>query len=264
MQKTTAQTERFIIRITDTSLSFARRGEGQRDIDYEPYELKIGMSVPTNLREAFRTSRLLQSASGRVTVTLGTPPLLVPIDDYDESRIREQYKYVFPDTEGVLLRATVLPATKTMAVCPMSKDLGVVLSDHFDEVITEPVMARLWDFFIRRDESLTNRKIYVYFHESKLEIFSFTRRRFAFANTFQASETADALYYILGAWQQTGCNAEKDFLVVCGDVPEGEALTKELRQYIGHVHRFDPRQEFVQAPFTSVEKMPLDMMMQFV
>ncbi len=264
MQKKISPNIQFSIRITDSSLSFACRKDGSREIEYEPYDMKISMSPAANLRDAFKNCPILDEAGDRVIVSLGSPLLLIPIDDYDKTQINDQYKYVYPDTEGVLLRSTVLPSPKTIAVFSMSKDLNVVLSDHFEEVVVEPVMARMWDFLLRRDEAVNNRKVYVYFREDKVEISSFSRRRFAFANTFKAKTAGDALYFILGAWKQTGANAEKDILVVCGKTPERDAIMKELQQYIRRVHFLDPCKEFDNAPCTRNEDMPLDLMMQYI
>ncbi|MCD8282262.1 MAG: DUF3822 family protein, partial [Prevotella sp.] len=192
------------------------------------------------------------------------PLLLIPIDDYDAPRAREQYKYVYPDAERMLLRSAVLPSPKTIALFAMSKDLNVVLSDHFEEPVIEPLQARLWDYFLRRDESINNKKMYVYFHEGQVDISSFARRRFAFANTFNADTTDDAVYFILGAWKQINADAQNDLLFVAGRPAEKKALIDRLGQYVRRVRYIEAAKEFAGAPVTKAENMPFDMMMYFV
>ncbi len=263
MDKTMPPTDRFIVRITDSTLSFAKRRNGSWDVDFEPYEMKVGMSAATNLREAFHTSRLPGEASGDVTVMLDTPVLLVPVDDYSEGEMAVQYKYAFPDAEGFVLRSAVLPSPKTVAVTALNKDLGVVLGDHFEHARIEPLMARTWDYLLRRDEAFGNKKLHVYFHDGKLEVCSFAHRRFVMANTFAAGTRSDALYYILGAWRHINARAETDSLVISGDVPEREALSRELQQFVRKVEFFEPSADFA-AESILRSGMPLDMMMQFV
>ncbi|MCD8305307.1 MAG: DUF3822 family protein [Prevotella sp.] len=263
MDKTTSPAGRFIVRITDSTLAFALRRDGARDVDYEPYAAKAGMSVAANLREAFHSSRLLGEAKDNVTVMLDAPLLLVPIDDYSEGAMEAQYRLAFPEAEGFVLRAAVLPSPKTVAVFAMDKDLCTVLGDHFEHAEIEPVMARTWDYLLRGEEAFAGKKLHVYFHDGKIEICSFSHRRFVFANTFAAGTASDAAYFILGAWRQINANAETDSLIVSGDMPERGALLKELRRFVRQVSVFSPADGFADEGVLR-SGMPLDMMMQFV
>ncbi len=256
-------TQSLILRITDNSLSFAQSRDSGKVVNYELYDIKLGISLETNLREAFQRSPLLRKAKGSVVVTTDAPVLLVPIDDYGE-QVKEQYKYAYPNVDNVVLFSTMLPLLKAVAVFAISKDLGVVLTDHFDDVHIEPLMLRLWDYLMHRDESRESKTMYVYFHESKMEICSFFHRRFVFANTFSAASAQDAVYFILGAWQQINAKGEKDNLVLCGNIPEQEATTQELQQYIRNIACIDAAQEIDKALTEQAESMPLDLMLQFV
>ncbi len=262
----------FVIRITDTTLSFAGRAGGEWKILYEPYYVKMDRSAAANLREAFLTSPLLKSAPRKAVVAVSSPVLLIPLDDYEKDRAGELYEYAYPETEGARLYTSVLPYTKTAAVFPMNRDLGVVLSDHFDEISVEPLMSRLWDFFPSCREEGRGRKMYVYFHEDKMEITAFHRRRFLFSNTFTSGltddtvddTTNDTLYYILGAWQQTGFSPGEDSLVLCGDLPWGETLAARIRKFVPDVTWLDREKEFGAAVAAQTEGMPLDMVVRLV
>ncbi len=257
-------TPKFIIRTTDASIAFALLDEGEKGVEYKLYDTNRGMSIAANLREAFLSEPLLKRENGRIVVTVDAPVLLIPIDDYDENQAEEQYKYAFPDTENVVVYGTELPALKTIATFAVNKDLVVVLSDHFTELHFEPIMAHLWDFLMRRNEASPTKKMYLYFHEGKMEVCSFLRRRFTFANTFKAESEKDITYFTLGAWQQINAKGDKDELIMCGRIPQKDVLSKELGQYIERISCIDPATEFDKALFSKAENMPLDLMMQFL
>ncbi len=263
-QTTTPATRQLIIRIADDSLAFAIKDPLSQEIEYEMYDMKRGMSTAANLREAFRTAQILRRAGMSVTATVDAPTLLIPIDDFDESEAREQYMYIYPNTGKRLICTSVLPAFKTVAVFAVSKDLNTVLTDHFDTVRIEPVMARMWDFLLQRSGNDTNKKLYAYFHGTHMDLCSFTHRRFAFANTFDVKDINDALYFLLGTWKQIGADGTKDDLFMMGKVANREAITDDARQFLRRVYYINPAADFNRAVFAQVEGMPFDMMMQFV
>lgn len=278
-QTTTPATLQLVIRIADDSLAFALRDSGSRNISYELYDMKVGISTAANLREALaspspdrsrqRASYLLDMARGSgadmtVTAIIGSPTLLIPIDDYDESEAREQYAYVYPGSGKKLICASVLPSFKTVAVFAVSKDLNTVLSDNFGSVRLEPIMARMWEFLLQRSGNDNNKKLYAYFHGTQMELCSFARRRFAFANSFSVTDINDALYFLLGTWKQIGADGNRDDLFLTGKIPDRDALTNDARRFLRRVYYINPVADFNRAAFTQVENMPFDMMLQFV
>ncbi len=258
-----ASTQQFIIRTTDHSLAFALHRDGDV-IDYEEYDFKRSMSLATNLREAFHTSDLLRGAGKEIVVTTDNPVLLVPIEEYDEKQMMEQYTYVYPAAKNIILRSAMLPSLKTMVVFAIDKDLVVVLSDHFETIHIEPIMARLWNFFLRRKENALAKAMYVYFYDNKFFISSFHNKRFVFANVFHADNAQDAAYYILGSWQQINGKGNRDELIVCGVVPYREEFISTIQHFVSRITTFSPADEFHSAIYRQLEKLPLDLMMQFV
>ncbi len=262
-QTTNPTTQQFVIRIADNSLSFALREEGSQDIRYEIYDTRKGISIAANLREAFDKSPLLGMAGRKITVIVDSPVMLTPIDEYEPGNAKEQNNYIFPGHEKQLLAACVLPSFKNTAVFAIDKDLGTVLSDHFEKVRIEPLMARVWEYLLQRNSGSNNKKVYAYFHENKMEVCSFTHNRFTFANSFDAKDRHDALYFLLGVWKQIGCNGMNDDLFLAGRITEREALTDDARQFLRRVYYINPVADFNRAAFTQVVNMPLDMMLQF-
>lgn len=257
-------TQQLFIRISKNSLSFARYCGEEEGICYEPYELKTGISMAANLREAFKTSNLLLKAPLKATVILDSPTMLVPLEDFQAEEMEEQYRMVFPACEGQTLEMSVVPALKNMAVFSINKDLKNVLNDHFEELRIKPLMSAVWEYLLRRSYGCNNKKLYAYFHDGQMELFSFNRTHFAFANTFEADSPENALYFILGVWKQIGCQAKIDDLFICGKPAQKEKLNEELKQFLGRIFYINPSADFNRAPATQILNFPLDLMLHFV
>lgn len=262
-QNPMATTKQFIIRITDTALSFAMRGNDGTPVAYEPYEMKRSMSVEANLREAFRDVGMLRRADRRVTALVDSPVLLVPIEEYKAEEAEEQYGFVFTQPEGTVVASTVLPSLGSVAVYAVSKDLRTVLGDHFEEIRILPLMAHLWEFLLQRSFGGTNKKLFAYFHDGVMEVCSFSRGRFLFSNRFSVADSHDALYYLLGVWKNIGAKAMVDDLFLLGRIPAREALVNDAKQFLRRVYYINPSGDFNRADFTQVENMPFDMMVAF-
>ena len=71
---------RLTIRAGKNSLSFSV-AEGERQVTYEPYAMKSGVSMAANLRQAFKESELLLRGYRKARLFIDTPVLLVPVDE---------------------------------------------------------------------------------------------------------------------------------------------------------------------------------------
>ncbi len=227
--------ERFVIRVTDHTLTFALSQDGAQTIDHETYPVNAGMSLSTNLREAFKTSRLLTSAHNGVIVSLDSPVLLVPQDDFREEDAAQAYLYAYPETENAVCHHMELPMTGAVAIFAINKDLIVVLQDHYERVTIVPTMGKLWTELSRQDQHSDIKTLHAYFYENKMNLCMFHHRRFAFMNTFRVDSVQDAIYYILGVWQQLNAKSQTDHLVLLGAVPNAESTLAQLHKYINHV-----------------------------
>ena len=222
--------------------------DDEEGICFEPYAMKSGISIAANLREAFKTSDLLSRAGSKATVLVDSPTLIMPLEDFQEDEVEEQYAMTYPSLKGMSVETCVLPAFRNMVAFAVEKDVKTVL----------------WEFLQRRNGAANNKKLYAYFHDGKIDICSFHRNRFTFANTFDADNIQNEMYYILGAWKLIGAKAANDDLFMCGKIDNREQLTAELKNFLSRVFYINPSADFNRAPATQIMNFPLDTMLQFV
>lgn len=252
---------RLTIRISNNSLSFSVVDrETEHQVIYEPYPLKSGISIAANLRQAFKESNLLQKGYTKVRVFLDTPLLLIPVEQFKEEDLEAFYHHAFTGHHGDVILYRVQPTLNTVAAFSINKDLKLVIEDNFQDVRFTPIMQPIWSHLYQRSITGIHRKLYAYFHDEKIHVFSFEKNRFKFCNTFEAPHPKDALYFILYVWKQLGFNQQQDELHVLGDIPDKEWLLYNFKLYIRKAFCLNPAAEFNRAPLTEVKGIPFDLL----
>lgn len=253
---------RIIIRIGQNHLSFSTIDPMQAEapVTYAPYVMKSGISVPANLREALSDADLREMGYRKVLAMIDTPVLLIPIEQFEEDNVETMYLHAYPRKEMGMVLFNVLSDLNAVAAFAISKDLNTVLRDNFIDIQMMPVMSPVWRHLHQRSFTGNRNKVYGYFHDRKLDIFSFHQNRFKFCNQFEASRPQDALYFLLYVWKQLMLDNETDEMHLVGLSGEMTELAGELRKYIQKVYVINPSAEFNRAPATKIKDMPFDLM----
>lgn len=131
--------------------------------------------MAANLRQAFKESTLLQRGYQKVRVYLDSPILLVPIEEFHEEDIDVLYQHAFNSHNSDAILYRVQPELNAVAVFPINKDLKMVVEDNFKDVRFTPIMQPMWHYLHHRSFTGIHRKLYVYFHDKKLDV-SVSRR----------------------------------------------------------------------------------------
>lgn len=256
------QNRKLIMRIGRNTLSFTLPDPADKEhpFRHEPYVVKGGISMAANLREALKTATLPSADIKRVQVVLDTPSMLVPIEQFEEENISDLYTYTFaPSQEPRKVLFNVLPDLKAVCLFPANKDLYGVINDRYSDVQFIHALTPVWRHQHQRSFTGHFNKLYASFHGRQLCLFAFQQNRFKFCNTFEASHAHDALYFIIYVWKQLRMDVLHDELHLCGEIPDEELLTQELRQYLQKVYVSNLSVEFNQAPATKIKGMPYDL-----
>lgn len=259
------KTPRLVIRVGRHTLSFSALAPGSASgIVFEPYTVRSGISMAANLREAFREIDLQAGGWQRAMVMVDSPVLMVPIDEYKDSLKDVYYHHSITGRSGESVMHAVLPSLNAVAVYSMNKDLKLVVDDHFTDVRFTHVCTPVWEHLYRRSFTGVRQKLYAYFHDKKLDVFSFQQNRFRFTNSFDTSLVPDAVYFMLNVWKQLAFDNRRDELHLAGELPSRDELVQELRQFIQNVYVINPKAEFNRAPITEIKGLPYDLMTYFL
>jgi len=263
--KTIVRKPRLIIRVGRYSLSFsAANSATEEQIVFEPYTVRHGISMAANLREAFREIDLKLNGWQRAVVLIDSPVLMVPVEEFDELEKDTLFRHAVSEKEADVVLSTVLPALNAVAVYSVNKDLKLVIDDHFSDVKFTPVCAPVWNHLYKRSFTGVRQKLYAYFHDQKLDVFSFRQNRFRFTNSFETNLIPDVIYFVLNIWKQLSFDVKRDELHLVGDIPEREELANELRTFVRNVYIINPKAEFNRAPITAISGLPYDLLTYFI
>lgn len=251
---------RLTIRFGRSTMAFAV-GDPQENgmLVYEPYEVNAGISMAANLREAFTVSELLQSGYKRVLAELDAPVMLMPADEFKTQDAEALYHHTYHRQGNEEILSSILSDLNAVAVFSVNKDLRLVIDDHFQDIRFQPLMQSVWTHLYRRSFAGPRRKLYAYFHEKQMEVFSFQQNRFRFSNSYEATHAHDALYYLLYIWKLTGMDADKDELYLIGDLPHRDWLVEHIGQYLKLYRVVDPETDFGNIPLAGRKEIPYDL-----
>lgn len=259
---TTARNNReqhLTIRAGNGTLAFFAEGE------YRPYTVKSGMSLAANLREAFREQPFLQQSIQKAVLMVSSPVVLIPREDFAETpdfNAETMYGYVMTGHKGEMKIVKEMPELEAVAIYSVNKDLHMVVTDNCQNVEVENVMLPVWKHFYNNYyQNGQRRKMFVYFHDKKMDICSFDQRRLRFTNVFDATHAHDALYYMLYVWKQLGMDQKEDDIYIIGEMPHEEWLMERVKAYISHVHEINPSISLHRSPLAEIKDMPFDMML---
>ena len=252
---------RLTIRIGYGTLSFsAVDREASPQLVYEPYAVKSGISMAANLRQAFAESELLGRGYNKARVFIDSPILAIPAEEFREEELETLYRHAFTghDSDAILYR--VQPTLNMVAVFSINKDLKMVIEDHFEDVRFTPILQPVWSHLQQRSFTGVYRKLYAYFHEKRLEIFSFEKNRIKYFNSFAADHAKDALYFLLYVWKQLGLSQQQDELHLIGSIPDREWLIYNAKLYVRKTFVLNPNAEFNRSPITEIRDLPFDLL----
>lgn len=247
------------IRMSHNSISLAvgdPKTKGK--IVYDPYEMNGRISLSANLREAFDKAELLQSGYKNVLLLTDSTVMLVPKEEYVEAQAPSLYRYSFGGHEKDDIARAEIPELSTMAVFSVNRDVRIVLQDHFENINMLPVILPVWRHLYRKAFTGHRNKMFVYFHDRRMNIFRFEHARFRFANSLECSHAHDALYYILYVWKILGMDNNEDELYLVGDMPHGKWLTENIGKYLSRAFVINQTSDFGIDTAQELDKVPYD------
>lgn len=264
MTETTSQLHahslRLTIRIGSDAVLFAISNPlGKQKIVHEKLTLNRSISTAANFRNMATRSELLRSGYSRALVLVDTDVMMVPLDEYPNEDMGTLYHSCFTGHAGEELLTNVLPELKAVAVFPINKDLKGVLAEQFTDLAFMPVAQPIWTHLYRRNFSTPRKKLFAYFHDHRMEVFSYAQNRLQFCNCFDGSHEHDALYFLLYAWRQLGFDGEKDELLAAGDIPQREWLTERVHQYVRRFTILNPAADFGASSTSLNPQLPYDL-----
>lgn len=195
------------------------------------FSLNTSASIAANMREAIKAYKDMLKGDEDVEVMLNVPAVIVPEElakDEDTTALYNLSVSTPKDEEQMIINCPV-PQLHVVALYAVSKDLNTVLEDNFKSHEFKHILIGNKEF------NLQSKSLHAFFCENNIHIYYFKGSRLHYFNTLNADTTNDRMFYLLSVWKQFGLNQLKDTLELSGDIPEKEALTESLKEFIKKV-----------------------------
>jgi len=92
------------------------------------------------------------------------------------------------------------------------------------------LMNRMWAYDRRANND--EKRLYASTCDQQLFVFAYENGALRFANSFEAEQENDQLYFLLSVWKQLDLRQTKDCCVL---IDAEESLQKELKRYIKNI-----------------------------
>ena len=253
---------KLTIRITRNTITFTAPNtviEGQTD--FEQYNMKAGIAVAANMRQALAECRLpqarrpahlaatapgetsepspqqspqSQSLYDTVLVVIDTPLLLIPQEEYDAAAAPALYHHVNTLHTADDVATYPMAPLNVVAAYALNPDLRFVLNETFRGVQFMPLLAPVLVEFSHQAWGGFQEKLFCYFHDKRIDTCAFRKGRVRLCSSFDMVQSPDAAYYILNAWHTLGMK-RTDILCLAGNIMGLESLMKELRRFVKNI-----------------------------
>ncbi|MCD8210612.1 MAG: DUF3822 family protein, partial [Prevotella sp.] len=121
--------KKVTIRISQSSLWFSFSDlEGTK---VEPYEMKTGVAIAANLREAFSKMEIKEEGLSQIDVLIDSPTIIIPADLYNEDEKEELLHNSLLGYQDDAVLQQALPSLNSVMIYPINKDLKKVIEDNF-------------------------------------------------------------------------------------------------------------------------------------
>ncbi len=160
--------------------------------------------------------------------------VLLPNEVADEAEADELLHLQFPELEGGTALCA-LPQCGVKLAFELPPEVLGFLQRTFNMAPIVHHLQPLCDYYARFCQRSGVRRMFLNFHDDRMDMVVFDRDRLQLANTFEPRNANDAAFMALHAWESLSMDVHTDELQLTGDKPMRDPVAQELRRYISYV-----------------------------
>ncbi len=197
------------------------------------------LQLRTAFEHVFQSDKLLQLKYRNTQIGLLTSiATLIPSDLYDANQRRFYLEQNAILNKEHLVLNDALESVGAQHVYAFHSEIFECLQTQFPQAVFYNVSSGLIATHHRYGKPET---VYANLIGEYLQIVVFNRKKLLFSNTFTHRSAADVLYFIMLVINQLDLDAEKNKLILSGEITTESPTYATLQQYIKHI-------EFVDIP----------------
>ena len=195
-----------------------------------------GESLEQALETAFNNNALLRPDYDEVNIYADYPSTRIPLDEFRSEEAQALYRLTFgqDSLQGMNMHYEMLPALEVIEVFVIDANIENLIMQHYPHATIHSYFGQLLNKMLARDKRKGGEESRLYVHCNGRQLFLFTYEKGAlkFANSFEADNLSNQLYFLLYVWKQLEMDQEKDICILLG---KDKVLENALKKYISHI-----------------------------
>ncbi len=253
------------LRLSDNDICIARYDRGRLPDDRDAFRFQSFPVLPrasllVSLADTVLPLPDCRRPDGRVEVVFTTPATPIPLAEFQEEDIEAAYRQVFSPEEPRRLFYDPVPPLNLVLVFAADPAVCRRLEEAFAEVHYSCALTPVLCHFAEKGLGVHgNRRVFIYAHESVVDVALIDGCRLDFLNSYTCLSLSDVTYFTLGALEQLRVDPAEYPFFVAGDPQMRMPLIDELRHYSDQVYPINPAAEFNRHPIARAEGVPYDL-----
>ena len=210
--------------------------QDKSDFHLTHYPVNASYSMTANIKKMVQSTEALSYPYHQVNILIDTNRFTpVPFDLFEDEQAEDLFYHNFQRKDNETILCNILGKSNIALLFGMDRHAHQLLGEYFPGARIFACISPLTEHFTRKDKENNNRKLYVHFSPSRMDVFGFDKGKLLLINTFDGKQTSNSIYYLLYVWQQLGFNQEKDELWLTGKIETREELLTELSRFLRKV-----------------------------
>lgn len=218
------------IRIFSDGFSFSTP-QSHKDV-----EAQHGESLKDALEKAFQTNALLRPDYDEVNIYADYPSTRIPLDEFRSEEAQALYRLTFgPDSlQGMNMHYEMLPALEVIEVFVLDAEIEELILKHYPHATIHSYFGQLMNRMLSKDKRTRGeeRRLYAHSNGRQLFLFTYEGNKLQFANSFEAGNLSNQVYFLLYVWKQLDLDQHKDHCILLG---KNKMLESALQKYLTNI-----------------------------
>lgn len=228
-------------------------------IESESFIYPDGSKHADTFSEALQTSVLCQKEYTMVQVLLTGESIQVPLQIFKKEEANALFSLAYPQASANKIFYNILPSLEIAEVFCIERGIENILMSRYPSVRVYHIHTMLLEKLVLNAEPGTER-LYAYFHDNKMFVFSYNGQQLLYANTFIAKECDNIVYYILSVWKELERQAATDKCLFLGNSTLMPDVIKNIRKYIRNVEWLSPADLYRRSSLAQTKNIPFDVL----
>ena len=254
------------IRLFAGGLSFFGYQPASGRIARETYPYVEGKDRIETLREALAQSSIARWEGNRLMTCVLTqsPAMQVPLECFRKEEAYALYRLTYSSGErNGKVYYNILPHLEIAQIFTIDNEVEKLLCQHLPGIrfyhSHTMILEKMWML-----EKQGIRQLYAYFQEKEMFVFAYQEQRLAYANSFAADVTENAVYFLLSVWKSLEKDAHTDCCVLLGEHDIKHAVAQILAKYLAHVEEIHATDIYRRSTLAKDPQIPFDLLALWV